>query len=91
MPTVPITESKDTGKVRVTGYPATKGWDPVTGLGTPIVAHLLQYLPYFQALRQGQDGRGRAPGSTREPGPYACMPARPVTPSGAGRWGLAGR
>ena len=91
MPTVPITESKDTGKVRVTGYPATKGWDPVTGLGTPIVAHLLQYLPYFQALRQGQDGRGRAPGSTREPGPYACMPARPVTSSGAGRWGLAGR
>lgn len=28
----------------IAGYPATKGWDPVTGLGTPNVAHLLQYL-----------------------------------------------
>ena len=30
--------------VNIAGYPATKGWDPVTGLGTPDVAHLLQYL-----------------------------------------------
>jgi subtilase family serine protease len=30
--------------VNITGYPATRGWDAVTGLGTPIVAHLLQYL-----------------------------------------------
>jgi subtilase family serine protease len=30
--------------VNITGYPATKGWDAVTGLGTPNVAHLLQYL-----------------------------------------------
>ena len=30
--------------VRVTGYAAGKGWDAVTGLGTPIVAHLIQYL-----------------------------------------------
>ena len=30
--------------VNITGYPATKGWDAVTGLGTPDVAHLLQYL-----------------------------------------------
>jgi subtilase family serine protease len=42
--TLPITESADTGKVRVTGYAAAKGWDAVTGLGTPNVAHLLQYL-----------------------------------------------
>jgi subtilase family serine protease len=42
--TLPITESTDTGKVRVTGYAAAKGWDAVTGLGTPNVAHLLQYL-----------------------------------------------
>jgi subtilase family serine protease len=42
--TLPITGSTDTGKVHVTGYPAGKGWDAVTGLGTPIVAHLLQYL-----------------------------------------------
>jgi subtilase family serine protease len=41
---LPINGSADTGKVRVAGYPATKGWDAVTGLGTPIVAHLLQYL-----------------------------------------------
>jgi subtilase family serine protease len=30
--------------VRVTGYASAKGWDAVTGLGTPNVAHLLQYL-----------------------------------------------
>jgi subtilase family serine protease len=30
--------------VNIAGYPATKGWDPVTGLGTPDVARLLQYL-----------------------------------------------
>jgi subtilase family serine protease len=42
--TLPLTESTDTGQVRITGYPAAKGWDAVTGLGTPDVAHLLQYL-----------------------------------------------
>jgi subtilase family serine protease len=26
------------------GYPATKGWDPVTGLGTPNAANLLPDL-----------------------------------------------
>ena len=31
--------------VRITGYASAKGWDAVTGLGTPNVAHLLQYLP----------------------------------------------
>jgi subtilase family serine protease len=41
---LPITETTDTGKVRVTGYAAARGWDAVTGLGTPNVAHLLQYL-----------------------------------------------
>ena len=30
--------------VRITGYAAVKGWDAVTGLGTPNVTHLLQYL-----------------------------------------------
>ncbi len=30
--------------VNITGYPAAKGWDPVTGLGTPDVAHLLKFL-----------------------------------------------
>ena len=30
--------------VSITGFPATAGWDPVTGLGTPNVAHLLQFL-----------------------------------------------
>jgi len=30
--------------VRITGYASGKGWDAVTGLGTPNVAHLLQYL-----------------------------------------------
>jgi len=28
----------------ITGYSATKGWDPVTGLGTPDVAHLIRVL-----------------------------------------------
>jgi subtilase family serine protease len=30
--------------VNIAGFPATKGWDPVTGLGTPDVAQLLKYL-----------------------------------------------
>jgi subtilase family serine protease len=30
--------------VNIAGFAAVKGWDPVTGLGTPNVAHLLQYL-----------------------------------------------
>jgi subtilase family serine protease len=42
--TLPITGSTDSGKVRVSGYATARGWDAVTGLGTPIVAHLLQYL-----------------------------------------------
>jgi subtilase family serine protease len=29
----------------IAGYSATKGWDPVTGLGTPDVAHLIKVLP----------------------------------------------
>jgi subtilase family serine protease len=41
---LPNTESTDTSQVRIVGYAAVKGWDAVTGLGTPIVAHLLQYL-----------------------------------------------
>jgi subtilase family serine protease len=31
--------------VRITGYASAKGWDAVTGLGSPNVAHLLKYLP----------------------------------------------
>jgi subtilase family serine protease len=30
--------------VRITGYASAKGWDAVTGLGSPNVAHLLRYL-----------------------------------------------
>ena len=30
--------------VNITGYPAGTGWDAVTGLGTPDVAHLLRFL-----------------------------------------------
>jgi subtilase family serine protease len=28
----------------ITGFAATKGWDPVTGLGSPDVAHLIKVL-----------------------------------------------
>lgn len=41
--TVSLTDSSGNA-VNVTGYPAARGWDPVTGLGTPNVAHLLQFL-----------------------------------------------
>lgn len=41
---VPGTADTDTARVRIVGYPTTRHWDPVTGLGTPIVQHLLQYL-----------------------------------------------
>jgi subtilase family serine protease len=30
--------------VNIAGFPAVRGWDAVTGLGTPDVAHLLKYL-----------------------------------------------
>lgn len=36
--------SVDEGGVQVTGYPATQGWDAVTGWGTPNAAHLLPDL-----------------------------------------------
>jgi len=34
----------DNNTVRITGYAAGKGWDAVTGLGSPNVVHLLKYL-----------------------------------------------
>jgi subtilase family serine protease len=40
-----VTLSDSNGNpVSITGYPAGKGWDAVTGIGTPDVAHLLQLL-----------------------------------------------
>jgi subtilase family serine protease len=42
--TVSVAGSNNT-TVRITGYASAKGWDAVTGLGSPNVAHLLQYLP----------------------------------------------
>ncbi len=42
--TVSLVDSSE-NTVNVAGYPAVKGWDAVTGLGTPNVARLLQYLP----------------------------------------------
>ncbi len=41
--TVSLTDASG-NPVNITGFPATKGWDAVTGLGTPNVAHLLQFL-----------------------------------------------
>jgi len=41
---VPGSANTDTARVRIVGYPTAKHWDPVTGLGSPIVQHLLQYL-----------------------------------------------
>ena len=41
--TVSLTDANGNA-VNIAGFPAAKGWDPVTGLGTPDVAHLLRYL-----------------------------------------------
>jgi subtilase family serine protease len=41
--TVSLTDTSG-NPVNITGFPAAKGWDAVTGLGTPNVAHLLQFL-----------------------------------------------
>jgi subtilase family serine protease len=41
--TVSLTDTSG-NPVNITGFPAVKGWDAVTGLGTPNVAHLLQFL-----------------------------------------------
>jgi subtilase family serine protease len=37
-------ENNNQGDPSVPGYPATQGWDPVTGLGTPNAAELLPDL-----------------------------------------------
>jgi len=39
-----VTTGNNTADPAVTGYPATTGWDPVTGLGTPNAAVLLPDL-----------------------------------------------
>ncbi len=39
-----VTTGKNTADPSVPGYPATTGWDPVTGLGTPDAANLLPDL-----------------------------------------------
>jgi subtilase family serine protease len=39
-----VTTGNNTADPSVPGYPATTGWDPVTGLGTPNVANLLPDL-----------------------------------------------
>ena len=41
---LPGDPTNDTAQVNVPGYNTSRGWDAVTGLGTPVVAHLLQYL-----------------------------------------------
>jgi subtilase family serine protease len=38
------TNNTNQGAASIPGYPATTGWDPVTGLGTPNAAHLLPDL-----------------------------------------------
>lgn len=37
-------ENASGATVTITGYAASRGWDPVTGLGTPNVAHLINVL-----------------------------------------------
>jgi subtilase family serine protease len=39
-----VTTGNNTADPAVTGYPATAGWDPVTGLGTPNAANLVPAL-----------------------------------------------
>lgn len=39
-----ITTGNNTADPSVTGYPATTGWDPITGLGTPNAANLVPDL-----------------------------------------------
>jgi hypothetical protein len=38
------TQNTNQGDPSIPGYPATAGWDPVTGLGTPNAANLLPDL-----------------------------------------------
>jgi hypothetical protein len=39
-----VTTGNNQADPSVTGYPATTGWDPVTGLGTPNAATLVPAL-----------------------------------------------
>jgi hypothetical protein len=39
-----VTTGKNQANPAILGYPATPGWDPVTGLGTPNAANLVPAL-----------------------------------------------
>jgi len=39
-----VTTGNNTADPSVPGYPATPGWDPITGLGTPNAANLIPDL-----------------------------------------------
>ena len=39
-----VVKGNNTAKASVPGYPATTGWDPITGLGTPNAANLVKDL-----------------------------------------------
>ncbi|MGN6676024.1 MAG: hypothetical protein ACTHMA_22245, partial [Thermomicrobiales bacterium] len=39
-----VTTGNNTADPSIPGYPATPGWDPITGLGTPNAAHLIPDL-----------------------------------------------
>ena len=47
-----VTTGNNTDSDTVPGYPATTGWDPVTGLGTPNAANLLPDL--VKAVQQSK-------------------------------------
>ena len=82
--TVSLADS-DNNAVNITGYAAAKGWDAVTGLGTPDVAHLLQ-LPALRAglgvLRpEGRQGPGKGVTRPSRDLPFAaprCAATRPT-------------
>ena len=52
-----VTTGNNQADPSIPGYPATTGWDPVTGLGTPNAATLVPALAGGRHRRSGGDSR----------------------------------
>ena len=65
------------------GYVATKGWDPVTGLGTPNAARMEEYVNQLMddvlARRAAQAAAAPAAASSAAPRFFNKQPAQPAT------------
>jgi len=62
------------------GYEATKGWDPVTGLGTPKFAAMLAYIEKMDAKRSSSSEAAVSEGSRSEGSEDPLQPEQETQP-----------